>query len=292
MKILSNIKYMFERKIKKEIRKLEEQSNFDNLLDNLKYELYEDIKEIKMPNIKNVEETIDVLLNKKCSICRFGDGEIMLMQGKDIPFQKASDELKRRLTEIFTSNNNNIKIGIPYALYHSKTNLTDITKDFWRKSGFEFRFFLKDKIDMDKEYLSAEVSLAYTFYKDYDFEEYFNKIRQLWRDREIVIICGKTVFDNIKFNIFDNAKNIEYIYTPSSNTYEEYDNIFNKTNDIDKSKLIIIICGPTAKVLAYDLALKGYQALDLGHIAKSYDFYKKNKKIDSTKVSNSFFSPD
>lgn len=45
---------------------------------------------------------------------------------------------------------------------------------------------------------------------------------------------------------------------------------------IDKNRIICIILGPTATVLAYDLAKEGYQALDLGHIVKAYNFYKTN----------------
>lgn len=292
MKILSNIKYLFETKLKKELEFLDKQSNFDYLLDNLKYELYEDIKNLKVPNIKNVDETLDVLLTQNSSICRFGDGEFMLMQGRDIPFQKASKELERKLIEILKSDNDNIKIAIPHALYHSKHNLTNTSKDFWRNVGPNFRLFLSDKLNKSKEYLSSEVSLAYTFYENYNFEKYFNKIRKIWNNKEIVIICGNTIFNNIQFNIFDNAKQIEYLYTLSKNAYDEYENILKKAIKIDKNKIVILICGPTAKVLAYDLTLVGYRALDLGHIAKSYDFYKRQKKIDNQKISNKFFSPD
>lgn len=35
------------------------------------------------------------------------------------------------------------------------------------------------------------------------------------------------------------------------------------------------MCGPTANVLASDLTKVGFRALDLGHLAKSYDWYKK-----------------
>ena len=43
--------------------------------------------------------------------------------------------------------------------------------------------------------------------------------------------------------------------------------------------------GPTATVLAYDLAKEGYQAIDIGHIDIEYEWYLKNvdkkEKIDN-----------
>ena len=40
-----------------------------------------------------------------------------------------------------------------------------------------------------------------------------------------------------------------------------------------KSKLILIALGPTATVLAYDLAIEGYQAIDIGHIDIEYEWF-------------------
>lgn len=104
-------------------------------------------------------------------------------------------------------------------------------------------------------------------------------------------MCGETVFNNIDYNIFDNSKSIEYIYAPSKNAFDKYEEILEKSMKHSKDKLFIIILGPTANILAYDLAVKGYRALDFGHIAKDYDAYI--KKIErNTKNIYKFFEPD
>ena len=51
------------------------------------------------------------------------------------------------------------------------------------------------------------------------------------------------------------------------------------------------MAGPTAKTLVYDLTFIGYRALDLGHLMKAYDFYKKNIPLTSRNVLN-FYMPD
>ena len=51
------------------------------------------------------------------------------------------------------------------------------------------------------------------------------------------------------------------------------------------------MCGPTAKVLVSYLTFLGYRALDLGHIAKDYDWYKKQIPHNQNNC-DKFFSPD
>ena len=43
--------------------------------------------------------------------------------------------------------------------------------------------------------------------------------------------------------------------------------------------LILLALGPTATVMAYNLAQKGYQAIDIGHIDIEYEWYRMGAKI-------------
>lgn len=120
---------------------------------------------------------------------------------------------------------------------------------------------------------------------------FFNKIKKLWEDKDILIVCGKTIFDNIEHNIFDNSKSLDYVYASSKNAFEEYDRILREVKEKGKNKLILIILGPTASVLAFDLAENGFNAIDIGHVAKDYDWFVKNKKRGSSDLID-FFNPD
>lgn len=284
-KFINNLKFLFNKNLKNVI-------NYDDLLDNLKYELIDELKETRVPKIMTVDETINLLQKTDKSLARFGDGEMNLMLGQSIPMQKASSKLSKRLIEAFNSKNDRICIAILHACYHSKENLTEINQRFWRQYGPKFRRLMEQYLDYDKTYGAAEMTLAYSYFKNYDYAAYFDRVRSIWDKKDIVIVCGKTVFDKIETNIFDNAANTEYVYTPPINAFEEYDNILAKCFKQDKSKLFILICGPTAKVLAYDLAIKNYRALDLGHIAKQYDWFLKNKRTDQMKDAVDFFNPD
>jgi glycosyltransferase family protein len=293
MKIIKNIKFLFRKKLKDEFNVIKStQMDINDIMDNLKYELIDELNNTRVPKIMTVDETIDMLIKTNKSMARFGDGELNLMLGESIPMQKASPQLSNRLTEVFNSTDNGFCVAIVYALYHSKYNLTDINKHFWRYHGVKFRRAMEAFIDYDKLYGAAEMTLAYSYFKNYNYQAYFDKICQIWDKKDIVIVCGKTVFDKIETNIFDNAASIEYVYTPSIDAFEQYDSILHECLQKNVSKPFILICGPTAKVLAYDLMKNNRRALDLGHIAKQYDWFKKNKRTDKMVDVADFFSPD
>lgn len=286
-----NIRFLLQKRLKDEFIAVSP-LKMDDIIDNLKYELLDDLKTVKRPIIKTVEETIETLQQSKNSICRFGDGELNLMQGIDIPMQTASKELQKRLIEVFKSNNPNIMIAIPRACYYSKENLSDVNKDFWRTQGRKFREIMFQYLGYERIYYAAEMTLAYSYFKNYDCKNYFNQLRKIWDKKDIVIVCGRTVFDKIETNIFDNSESIEYLHVPSINAFNNYSNILASVLEKDQTKPVILICGPTAKILAYDLAQSGRRALDFGHIAKQYDWYLRGNRMDTLEDSNRFFDPD
>ena len=292
-KFLINLNVLQHKNLKKILSRESYDNLLDTILDNIRYEMFDDYHDATyLPKIKTVEESIDAILKHHYSVARFGDGEFQLMQGKGIPMQKFDSVLQQRLIQVFKSNTKNFKVAIVRAMWFNKSNLTDLNRHFWRKMGPQFRKMMLPILDMKQTYLAAELSLAYTYFKNYDFDAYFKKIRQIWNKKDIIIVCGKSVFDKITDNIFDNAKSIEYVYTKSVDAFDEYDNILNQVKQQNKSKIVIIILGPTAKVLAYDLSQIGFWALDLGHIAKSYDWYKKDCHTNSMEQAINFFNPD
>lgn len=264
----------------------------DELLEIYKYELVDKLRSIALPHIKNVEETLEAIYQKKASLCRFGDGEIELINQRDIPFQKASPILAARLQEVLSSHDPRCLIAIPKVIYSGKDNITDLPKKFWRIQGVRFRKTLDKYIDFSTLYYSAELSIAYSLYTHYPLQQYFEQLQRLWRGRDITIICGENVFSAIKHNIFTCANNIEYMYAPSEQAFDKYNELLSQASRTPKDRLVIIILGPTATVLAYDLTQLGFQALDIGHVAKSYDWYIKKWETDNLNSAINFFDAD
>jgi len=261
--------------------------NVNNFIDNIKYEI--DELPIK-PIIKPVDDTIDELIKSNKSIARFGDGELQLLNGNDIPFQKHCLEITEKLAEILKSNDENFMVAIPKVLYSDLSNTNFVAKNFWRKNGGNFREILHKYINFKQIYFSAESSICYALYQNYNFDDYFSKIRKILQNQNIILIANEDVFKNIQFNIFDQTKNLEHIIAPKKDAFFEYDLILkNALSSPLKDAFFVIILGPTATILAYDLYKNQRRALDFGHIVSSYDFYMKNHKIDNLESAIKFF---
>ena len=217
-----------------------------------------------------------MLINKKMSLSRFGDGELDLIMGRNIRFQKFSPKLQQRLKEVLYSQDSRIGIGIPIEVFAKNKSR------FWVRREEKYAKILSHFINKDQVYFPAEITT-----RNIRSEWWFNKIRQVWNNRNVHLIHGKGIFDGFQYDIFDNAKSVTHQIAPNRHAFEEYDAILKEALKTNKDDLIIIVLGPTATVLAYDLAKQGYQALDLGHIAKNYDWYKRGKK-----GTNGFYRPD
>lgn len=288
---VKNIGYLFKYDLKKIANESVDRGELNLVLDGLHYEMSCDLSAIEKPNILPPWETIDELALKRASFCRFGDGEFLLMTGEDIAFQRSDAKLTCRLNEIFRSNFKDIFIGIPHCYYSSVQDMRDFPKSFIRFWVAKYRDKISSLTLPGRQYYDTGCTQLYALFKNYNFKEYFSKIANIWSGRDIVIICGKSVFDKIETNIFDCARTIEYQYAPSIDAFDCYDEILESAKAWDREKLIIIILGPTATVLAFDLARLGYQALDFGHIAKDYDFFCKKIEHNDQTISN-FFKPD
>ena len=78
-------------------------------------------------------------------------------------------------------------------------------------------------------------------------------------------------------DLFSNAKSIKRIIGPSKNAFNVINEIKYKTEEYARPEdLILIALGPTATILAYELAKDGFQAIDIGHIDIEYEWYLRN----------------
>lgn len=113
-----------------------------------------------------------------------------------------------------------------------------------------------------------------------DFEDkthsshYFDFLKTIWENRDIVIIEGEESRLGVGNDLFSNTNSISRILCPKENAYKKYDEIFSFARNLDKNKLILIALGATATVLAYDLHREGFQALDVGHVDIEYEWMK------------------
>lgn len=227
----------------------------------------------KNPVVKSTDETIDKIINSRVSISRYGDGEFALMNGRDLMFQPYHKELGEKLKLIIKSNEENHIVGVP-NVFGDLDIYTDKSKEYWIKYLNLNRNKIYKILKKDKIYYDSLVTRLYIDYKDKkNVKSRFNKIKMLWDNRELVIVEGDKSRLGIGNDLFDNSSKIERIICPSQDAFSKYSQIIEVVNKQDKSKLILIALGPTATALAYDLYLKGYQAIDIGHIDIEYEWF-------------------
>lgn len=291
---LRNIKYLFKYNLK-HIEQRASPKHDDHIL-GLMFAAYENEKELckadNFPQVLDIAETVQLLNNSNKSFCRFGDGEIALMQdGRGGVFQKYDDRLAHLLKEVITSKNDNLLIGINYYFFNSPKNLHQRQEIFYRCISGEFRERLLPYLSLNHTYGDSLISMPYHLYRIFDFKSYYKTISKLWAGKDIVIICGKTVFSSIKYNCFDNAKSIEYIFGPRINAFSEFDSLLDQALSTSTDKIKFIILGQTATALAYQLCLNGHRAIDIGHLAKDYNSWCMQEKLDNNAI-RKFYDKD
>ena len=285
--LLKNLCYLSKFSLKtKFIRTGYFQYDYGELVENILY--YMPDSAVIRPKILDKTQTTDLLVNSNLSLARFGDGELSIIAGNSIPYQKYDRELALKLSEILKNTNKNLLVGINHWYFYCKYNpaLDEVTKHFEFESMPYFRKELLKHIDLNKEYCDAGINgIQKSFEGDYD------KFKTIWNNREIIVVACKEAIEKTKYNIYDNAKQIDYIFVPNKNSYSEYNQTIEKIKNYNKNTLVILMCGPLSKVLASDLSNIGYRALDLGHLMKAYDYYRKGIKITSETVEE-FYKPD
>ena len=241
-------------------------------------------------NILSPKETEQFLVSFDGSFCRFGDGEIAIMQGEDIAFQKYDSMLAERLKGILSTKENGLAIGVNYVYLNPVNDVNNYTQSFLDSMAMQRRFMLNN-CSRDFQYFDAGITQLYQNYCGYDFRRHFAMMQSMFEGNEIAVVCGENVLKQIKYNAFDVCKSVEYLFMPGKNAFEKYDLILEKVLKINSKKIICVILGPTAKVLVYDLYKRGRKAWDMGHYLKDYDSYMRKQVITDESIQN-FFKPD
>ena len=114
-KLFKNLRYISKVDLRKN-RLLE--LSAEELLVNMLY--YVPNSSVPRPNVLDADQTIDMLCKTKKSLARFGDGEILIMGGKNIPFQQYDEKLAMRMRDILLNDNAKLMVGINHWYFYPK----------------------------------------------------------------------------------------------------------------------------------------------------------------------------
>lgn len=224
--------------------------------------------------IKSIEETIDIIAKKRVSMSRYGDGEFSWMMGiKQNTFQDYSSKMRDRLKEIIGSNHEKHIVCLSDT-FGSLNKYNHFAKRFWSEFMVNHRMEWIQLLNLDKTYYNTNVTRLYMDYKDKSLaNKRFTYIKKIWDKQDVVIVEGEKTRLGVGNNLFDNAKSIKRVLAPATNAFNRYEEILNEVKKVEKESLILIALGPTATILAYDLAKEGFWALDVGHVDIEYEWF-------------------
>lgn len=235
----------------------------------------------KKQNILSKEDTVKRIIETKCSVSRFGDGEFKLMfKTGEIRFQKANAKLSEALIDTFKKvNNKNLLI----CSHEISFNFPKNTIDYKFYKNYYFKTFRKAKKLMDFTNIYGNTNFTRFYHPhgkigtDFDYlEKYVSSIREIWKNRDVIIVEGNGSKLGIGNDLFENAKRIRRIICPSENAFEKIDDIYDLiVKNANENTLVLLALGPTATVLSARIALNTkIQAIDIGHIDVVYIWMK------------------
>ncbi len=253
-------------------------------LSNMQYELADSIwkEKIQIPDIKTIDETIDDIIEKRLSVSRYGDGEFDQIDGRREGYQEPDVRLSERLKEILIKPVEGHVVGLA-DIYGDLSHLEDKYADYFRNVLIRYRQDHYKYMNMNRTYYNAFISRIYSEMKDKNLAgNWFLKLKRIWKDRNVVIVEGDKTRFGVGNDLLDGAISVKRILCPAKGAFEKYGEILESCLSMQKQDLFLLALGPTATVLAYDLAAQGYQAIDIGHLDIEYEWYL--RRIEDYKV--------
>jgi glycosyltransferase family protein len=229
---------------------------------------------LKAPTILSVQETIDLIVANRYSISRFGDGEMDIIRGRSIVFQGFDPHLAARLQEVLRSRVPELLIAIP-SIFGPLDNMNANAIRFYSRYVPHNRLAWYRATQTDRTYANTFTSRFYIDWVDKSkAPETIAGLRRIWHGRDIVFIEGEESRLGVGNDLFANARSVRRVIAPKKNAFARYQEILDVASTFDRSTLLILALGPTATVLAHDLHLLGFQALDLGHVDIEYEWFR------------------
>lgn len=227
-------------------------------------------------NVLDNYSSLDLIINKHMSVIRLGDGELAIIRGKNIPYQRYDPELANKLESfLMKGSSNNTLVCLPDVFENIDRYNKEAQKFYYEFFFFQNKKLLRNVEKKDNFYGSTFISRPYIdLRKKENANKYFSKLKSLWQDKNILIVEGEASRSGEGNDLFSNVKSLQRIIAPSTNA-------FFKINEIEKSilkyaqgRLILLMLGPTAKVIVNDLKNMENQIIDLGHIDSEYEWFQ------------------
>lgn len=222
------------------------------------------------------------ILKEQDSLSRFGDGEFSTILLEKRPwFQTPDPRLAQKLRQVLDEDEPNLLLAIAdnYGNLERYTEkAADAIRDYQMENQHRARIL--KLLDLSRTYYDAYVTRPYYMYRDKDYSKaIFDLWKQIFENRDILIVEGRFSRFGCGSDLLAGATNVRRILAPEKDAFARYEDILESVKrHANVTDLILISLGPTATVLASDVAKMGIQAIDIGQLDNEYDWYRMGTK--------------
>lgn len=190
------------------------------------------------------------------SIARYGDGELKLATGRSIKSQLHQPGLQAELRRILRAPAGPCLVGIPNIASSPRSP----KEGFWRQYRNDGYTRLYDhRAAYASSFITRPDSAPWI-----DTPAYWARVRELWAGREVWVMGGSQ--KGWREGELVGATRVRMLTAPRQQAWAVNRDLFEVLRLADPEVLILLSVGPTATVLAHELAQVGRWALDLGHL--------------------------
>lgn len=236
------------------------------------YLVYERLAPLKI-RVHSIDETLDELLQTEKSMVRFGDGEIVVLSGRNIFFQTSSPEISDGLKRVIQYQHENLMVTLP-DIFDGLEQYVPESQAFWKDHLLFFRKVYYRYCNLEKKYYNTSVSRCYVTLTDKTKSAgWFEKFRRVFQGKKLVVVEGTGTHNGVGNDLFDMAESVERIICPGRNAYSVREKILQVCLEYSKDRLFLFSLGITAKALVEEMFLKGYRVIDIGNLDMEYEWY-------------------
>lgn len=226
-------------------------------------------------HIMDVEEMISYIVKQRCSVARFGDCELHIAAyGCPLKFQRGDKRLQKKLNDVIKNKNPKLLLCLPNRVNAVTKAEREKLSPFWQKALKEHLYPWTKNFPRDRVYGDTNISRLTGCGSESDQFERIEKIKRIWKNRNVIMLEGEKTRFGVGNSLFDDVESVQRILGPAESAFDRYSELYNACVELTKKTedpLVLLALGPTATVLASDLADANIQAIDIGHLDISYE---------------------
>lgn len=227
------------------------------------------------------EETLRMVIEKKLSLIRFGDGEMYCMFGEMKNKSSSSNTclkfVQKLLLDTFREESQNLLKCIMFPPFSEHS--TNAKRKYIKGLNIYEYIYIKFQKNIARYYNFNKIYGSATTFKFNELDDpRVGLFKLLLKARNIVIVTSRQGRSFIPDDFLFLSNKVSYVEIPDHDAINSYTEIFDKCIKFDLDSLFLLSGGFAAKILALNLNNSGFQAVDIGYIPlfKNIDYSAAN----------------